>query len=31
MPRRSFVEDRRPSPDTLAALDSALDRLETGS
>jgi hypothetical protein len=28
-PRRTFVKDRRPTPETMVALNAALDRLET--
>jgi len=28
-PRRTFVRDRRPTPETMVALNAALDRLET--
>jgi hypothetical protein len=31
MPRRTFGKDRRPTPDTVAALNTALDRLETST
>ena len=31
IPRRSLPEDSRPTPDTVAALNSALDRLEAKS
>jgi hypothetical protein len=31
MPRRAFIEDRRPDPATAAELETVIDRLETGT
>jgi hypothetical protein len=31
VPRRTFGRDRRPTPETMTALNTALDRLETSS
>jgi hypothetical protein len=31
MPRRAFIENRRPNPATAAELETVIDRLETGT